>query len=134
MQQEAARGRWLERGKQLPPLSTGKLSAAPRTSQKLSHTHIFTFIKYLSTKEDLLCDYCRKDMFRKTNMYFTWLSWVETAASEKSHMASGQSRDPGGAPAAGDQSPPGSELPSLNLPATPQRSRELDFYWTFGTT
>ena len=31
-------------------------------------------------------------------------------------MASGQSQDPGGAPAAGDQSLPRSELPSLNLP------------------
>ena len=83
MQQEAARERWLERGKQLPPLSTGKLPAALRTSLKLSHTHIFTHIKYLPTKEDLLCDHCSKERCVLRNLIFTMatkLSWDDTAA------------------------------------------------------
>ena len=64
------------------------------------------------------------------NIYFmmTQLSWDESLGS-RSHMAI-SARVPGGAPAAGDQSRPGSELPSLNLPARGrERARFLLDFW-----
>ena len=83
MQQEAAREREMVGARQAAASTehTGKLPAALRTSLKLSHTHIFTHIKYLPTKEDLLCE--SKERWVLRNLIFTMatkLSWDDTAA------------------------------------------------------
>ena len=113
--------------------------AAGRTSHPLHQAakscHTLTFSH---TDQKIYADKGRHHLFYPNNVgkllwrniYFTMtqLSWDESLGP-RSHMAI-SARVPGGAPAASDQSRPGSELPSLNLPARGrERARFLLDFW-----